>query len=162
MSCRPRWFLCNCRWRNGFFHFAVSGSILRLSVWLRFRQNACGGRRENHRGAKLRTLTPHTLELFFPLLKTIRNNGIDAATVFYTRRLLPRSPKTSRRGRRRGEQRLGVSFCPDLSRVSELRAAVAQLPVNNRPETGSPRHASFSTATGWFFPSHPRPLLPSC
>jgi hypothetical protein len=50
------------------------------------------GRRGNHRGAKLRTLTPHTLELFFPLLKTIGNNGSAAGMTFYTRRLLPRSP----------------------------------------------------------------------
>ena len=41
------------------------------------------------RGAILRTLTPHTLELFFPLLKTIRNNGSATGTIFYTRRLLP-------------------------------------------------------------------------
>jgi hypothetical protein len=36
-------------------------------------------------------------------------------------------------------------------RVSPSHAAVAQLPVNNRPETGTPRHSSFSTPTGWFF-----------
>ena len=42
--------------------------------------------------------------------------------------------------------------CPRIPiRVSFLRAAVAQLPVKNRPERGGRRQPSFSTATGWFF-----------
>src|SRR5262245_8170874 len=90
-----------------------------------------------------RTLTPHTLELFFPLLKTIRNNGNRRLDGFLHSQVAPRSPKTSHRG-------LGYRFARISSRVSEPRAAVAQLPVNNRPETGSPPPRLFSTATGWF------------
>jgi hypothetical protein len=86
------------------------------------------------------------------------------------------APTSSSQSTRPG-RRVAAILCPDWSRVSEPRAAVPQLPVNNRPETGSPRHASFSTAKGWFFlkivvvaeppsargrRSHPQPHALSC
>jgi hypothetical protein len=109
-------------------------------------------------------LPPHTLQLLFPLIKTIGNNGWVTATILYTCRLLFLLAPNSG-----GRVRCDADAKPEpwgssariSSRVSELRAAVVQLPVNNRLETGSPRHASFSTATGWFSPSHRRSSWPA-
>jgi hypothetical protein len=38
-----------------------------------------------------------------------------------------------------------------MRRARGSHVLVAQLPVNNRPETGHPRRRSFPTAAGWFF-----------
>jgi hypothetical protein len=62
-----------------------------------------------------------------------------------SRSLIPTDP-AQRESRDRGNRPDRMSIP-----VSPPRAAVAQLPVNNRPETGTPRHSSFSTSTGWFF-----------
>ena len=42
-------------------------------------------------------------------------------------------------------------ICRDSISVSAARATVAQLPVKNRPETGSTPSRPFSTPAGWFF-----------
>ncbi len=116
----------------------------------------CGRGAHRLRGANLRKLPPHTLQLLSPLLKTIGNNGWATRDDFYTCRL----PFCSSHSRADATWTEAGSRAPRLPRISsrvfQLRAAVVQPPVNNRPETGSPRRASFSTATGWSLPSQRR------